>query len=177
MTLFGLDIKIETIIAPPISGLPAIVCHHSLQAALVTASDYPSPSVIENLKENVERFRDSSNEREINVVPYNWSEPVTELLSLNHGRKYDIVMCAECLWHHDSHNILAQSIMDVLRVGGHLLMSFSHHIPGLESNDLAFFAILERNNFSIVGKHTYDSVHMWSDRAVEIYVYELERKE
>ena len=66
--------------------------------------------------------------------------------------QFDVAIAAECLWRHDSHKILLQSLSDSVKPGGHAILSFSHHVPGVEHKDLEFFdlALQSGNAFFII---------------------------
>lgn len=182
------------------AGLPSLICH-KLGAALVTSSDYPARSVTRNLISNAARnilcdhtlglqtsclSSDNEDDRAVQdnlqlsekkfyVIEHIWGETASPLLDPLYGvsDKYDVVIASECLWKSDTHEDFAHSINNVLKPGGVCLMSFSHHIPGLESKDLAFFKIMERNNFSVINVHEVAVPHMWSDKCAVVYIYEL----
>lgn len=164
------------------AGLPSLTAC-SLGAANVCATDYPSISVIANLKKNVARYAQHDNKyahdnsdklhNGIAVIPYKWGEDFHPLLSVNKHEKYDVVLSAECLWHHDSHESLAKSIKGVLKPGGRLYLTFSHHIPGAEDADLRFFDLLKELEFEIIAKTSVQAPKQWSDEQKDIYLYEL----
>lgn len=60
-----------------------------------------------------------------------------------------------------------------INLGGTVYLSFSHHIPGNESVDLNFFKIIKKFNIKIIDIKEVIAPHMWSDRKVIIYIYEL----
>lgn len=152
------------------AGLPSIVCS-LLGASRVCASDYPSKAVIENLNKNVTRNCNSSSS--ISVVPHLWGESVVDLLQRNDGNLYDLVVAAECLWHHTSHPLLITSISNVLKPGGSAIITFSHHVPGLENDDLNFFTLAEQQGLKLMEKKSFSAPHMWSDKQATIFLYEL----
>ena len=90
------------------AGLPSLVCGR-LSAELVCSSDYPSKSVIDVLRRNIDvntkhtrcgtgdngKFgRDTT---EYHIVEHIWGEDASPLKMANHNRKYDIILAAECL--------------------------------------------------------------------------------
>ena len=164
------------------AGLPAIACY-KMGAACVCASDYPSSSVIANLSENIIRNADRStsmillqNTAKIGCISHIWGSDVDELISFNNGVLYDVVIASECLWHHESHGIFLQSVAAVLRDDGSFILSYSHHIPGMEPADDAFFAEAARHGFRVANRRVVLSKHMWSEKEVEIYIVELIRQ-
>ena len=52
-------------------------------------------------------------------------------------------------------------------------ISFSHHVPGLESDDLQFFELAGARGLVTVATRYFQAPHMWSDKEVDIYIYEL----
>lgn len=181
------------------AGLPSLICS-KIGASCVTSSDYPAPSVIQNLRtnalrnvanvcsvkekadDNVTNFTNENSpsgdncrliERNFHVIEHTWGEDVTPLLQPLQGGLYDIVIASECLWKSDTHENFATSIDNVLKPGGTAHLSFSHHIPGLESNDLSFFDILKRRNFTVTRTTETIVPHMWSDRSAVVYIYDV----
>ena len=209
------------------AGLPSLVCRR-LGSAIITASDYPAPTVISNLFENMiyneqnkqslqsdlssdtdkgvtindneentndcktqnkesqneesqnkesqneeSQNKESQNERDFHVIEHTWGQDVTQLLAPLHGCLYDVVIASECLWKADTHEDFIISINNVLKPGGTLFLSFSHHIPGLEKNDLAFFDIIVKKSFSVVSIKPISVKHMWSEKLATVYIYEL----
>jgi EEF1A N-terminal glycine/lysine methyltransferase len=180
------------------AGLPSLICH-KIGAAIVTSTDYPAPSVIQNLRNNAlknivnvssmkEIPDDTANisnensaaennhrliERNFHVIEHTWGEDVTSLLQPLSDSLYDNVIASECLWKSDTHESFAMSIDNVLKPGGTAYLSFSHHIPGLENNDLSFFEILKRRNFTVTRTTEIIVPHMWSDRSAVVYIYDV----
>lgn len=127
-------------------GLPSLVCFSLGGTRLITATDYPAPSVIFNLKENVNRNTLTNNVLDNNlnknkssvyVIEHEWGTDVHDLLIPLQSKDnetdiilYDIIIASECLWKADTHESFITSIKSVLKVGGSVFLSFSHHIPG-----------------------------------------------
>lgn len=182
------------------AGLPSLICHR-VGAAIVTSSDYPARSVTRNLIRNASRnilyndapaaqssrqengneedcvVRDNLllSEKNFYVIEHVWGETVSPLLYPLQAasEKYDVVIASECLWKSDTHEDFANSINSVMKPGGVCFISFSHHMPGLESKDLAFFEIMERKSFSVTNVSEVSVPHMWSDKCAIVYIYEL----
>jgi EEF1A N-terminal glycine/lysine methyltransferase len=154
------------------AGLPSIVAG-KLGAKLVCASDFPSPPVITTLEKNIIANNVDSI---VKVVPHIWSEDVSPILTLNKDEKYDIILAAECLWKHDSHPLLLQSILDTIKPNGILILTYSHHIPGLEAADDAFITSCSEQGFALEERIVSEGKHMWSDRIVDIYTCTLRYK-
>ena len=81
------------------AGLPSLVCN-KLGASVVCATDYPAESVINVLQENIDRNMNIENGDMI-VMPHKWGDDCTELLGINGGQKFDVVLASECLWRHE----------------------------------------------------------------------------
>lgn len=141
------------------SGIPSMLSA-KLGAKLVCASDYPSPSVLDNLRRNCER----NGADQVHVAGHIWGEDASPLLDLNCGSYYDIAMAAECLWRHECHSVLLQSILSTLKSdGGKLFLTYSHHIPGLEAEDDAFVAAAMTSGFSVETQEQEEAPHMWNE--------------
>eukprot|EP01038_Epipyxis_sp_PR26KG_P015008 gene15008-20193_t len=148
------------------AGLPSLTCHQNF-AKLVCASDYPANEVINNLKLNIlnnkkindisvmstNDSRSDASDGIIEVIPHIWGESVEELITVNNGNCYDVVIAAECLWNHNSHQVFLNSINSVLKPRGYLFISYSHHIPGLENEDLNFFKLASQLGIHITESH------------------------
>ena len=161
------------------AGLPSLVAL-SLGAKMVVATDYPSPSVIENLSRNLANHSLSlprSPSTSFRVISHVWSDErsLSDIMQANNGESFDVALAAECLWRHELHSDLAASLHRVLRVGGRALITFSHHIPGREAHDLQFFEIAESIDLRVASKSSVLAPHMWSDKSVDIFLYELEK--
>jgi hypothetical protein len=70
-----------------------------LGARFVCCSDYPSPTVMENLDKNIER--NQLDRRRIQVVPYIWGDDTEAMFSANGGHPFDMLLASECLWRHE----------------------------------------------------------------------------
>lgn len=157
------------------AGLPSLVCGRLL-AKRVCSSDYPSQTVIDVLKDNIAANTSTGAVQctEHHVVPHIWGEDVTPLTSVNNNEKFDVVLAAECLWKHDSHDVFIISIINSIRIGGTLMLSFSHHIAGLEACDLEFLVKLAAAGFAEREHVVVKANHMWdTDRLVDIHIVVL----
>lgn len=172
------------------AGLPSLTCH-KIGASITTASDYPAPSLILNLRNNTKNNHNCSCSikkpesgtssdigtmqyyNHLYVIEHIWGEDTSPLQSPLNGGMYDVIIASECLWKSDTHESFATSINNVLKPGGTVHMSFSHHIPGLESVDLSFFEIMKSKNFIVVNIKAVAVQHMWNDGSATVYIYEL----
>ncbi|CAH0478086.1 unnamed protein product [Peronospora belbahrii] len=91
--------------------------------------------------------------------------------------KFDIAVVAECLWLHHLHEDLLKSIDSCLTRNGKAFVSFAHHVPGHEQNDLSFFAKAKKlYGFDAVHLDTLATPHVFSaGLVVEQYLYVLTR--
>ena len=158
------------------AGLPSLVAR-SLGARRVVATDFPSPPVLANLARNIEEnSAQLSGSLPSVVLGHRWGEDTAPVLAANDGRRFDVALCAECLWKHDQHGILLSSLRELVSVGGLALVSFSHHVPGLEQRDLGFFALAEESGFRAVHVEDVPARHMWNEStSVSMHIYRLER--
>ncbi len=151
------------------AGLPSIVAA-KIGARRVCASDYPSKMVIETLQSNI----NTNNVMDrVFAQDHVWGDSVDSLLEANDMEQYDIVLAAECLWKHETHESFLRSISSVLKPGGLLLLSYSPHVPGLEDCDDRFLQLCGDFQLSIVDSKIVTAKHMWSDRETDMYVYTM----
>jgi nicotinamide N-methyltransferase len=180
MVLLGTSIAWETTSVVELGaggGLPSMV-GLSLGAKTVAATDFPADLVLANLARNLtahaEAVQANSN---ISVVKHLWGSDVADIVELNSGQKFTVVLAAECLWKHEQHALLLQSIDALLADNGIAFISFSHHIPGLEKEDLRFFEFAENDfHFKVKALQTVEAPHMWDElKKSNIYIYSLEK--
>ena len=66
-------------------------------------------------------------------------------------------------------------MVQLMRPGGRVLVAFSHHVPNKEAEDLRFFTrAVDTHGFIITNSVTYKAPHLWSDREIDLFVYELQ---
>lgn len=150
------------------AGLPSIVCS-KLGADLVCASDYPSKAVIAALQRNLHH-----NQVDAQVVEHIWGEPADALLAANQGKRYDLILAAECLWRHDCHQTLVASITACLKDTGKVVLTYSHHIPGMEDEDDRFFSLCAEQGLQVSRRTVLQGKHMWSEKIVDVFLCVLE---
>ena len=172
------------------AGLPSLVCGR-LGAQLICSSDYPSSSVMHNLEQNIVRNASCSEDNKDRAAPphevgtsfvmrpkhhtveHIWGESVEPLLAVNQQLRYDVLVAAECIWKQSSHDVFIMSIINTITKGGHLFLSFSHHIPGREQDNYNFIDQLYKKGFSLTFEYCVPAKHMWTDRLVDMYIYVL----
>ncbi|KAG6615393.1 putative methyltransferase [Phytophthora cinnamomi] len=91
--------------------------------------------------------------------------------------RFDVAVVAECLWLHHLHGDLLKSIDACLAPEGKVFVSFAHHVPGHEQNDLSFFTKAKQlYGFDAVHLDTLASPHVFNaDLLVDQYLYMLTR--
>ena len=146
-------------------GLPSLVCS-KLEADFICSTDYPSDCVIQTLNNNI---NNNYNNEKKNVVclPHIWGEEVLSLLQPlqsycnDANAKYDVAISCECLWKHENHLSLVNSIISTLKVKGFLYLTYSHHMPGKEDKDNNFITLLLERNFSVVYNEIIVGYDQW----------------
>ncbi|ETW05819.1 hypothetical protein H310_03497 [Aphanomyces invadans] len=133
------------------SALPSLVAlHHGAKVAVMT--DYPADVLLQNIRANVERNQALLNNGLPVVVGHLWGSDVTDVVvhsqhhtgdPSNPSPRFDVAIVAECLWMHREHHNLAKSIDECLAPNGTAFICFSHHVPGVEHCDLAFFDVVK----------------------------------
>jgi hypothetical protein len=76
------------------------------------------------------------------------------------------------------HDELLSTISSTLSSTGTAIIAFSHHIPGVEERDLAFFSLAtSRFDLLVTNISTTQCPHMWTTgRIVDLFIYELQKK-
>eukprot|EP00744_Colponema_vietnamica_P012271 GILI01017237.1.p1 GENE.GILI01017237.1~~GILI01017237.1.p1 ORF type:complete len:281 (+),score=29.83 GILI01017237.1:101-943(+) len=177
------------------AALPSLLSLH-LGAKKVVSSDYPNKSLLECVLSNLQgNFPDlvcpaviepessclpsspsdellqSPSSHRAFAVGYKWGGDPFQLLQCNDGLRFDVVIMAEVLWIHQEHSNLVKTLSLVLKPGGIALVSFCHHIPGLEAQDLAFFELAKEAQFSVEFIETQQQKHVFRDCSVPVYLY------
>ena len=156
------------------AGLPSLACLRK-GCSRVIATDYPAEKVLKTLELNLSRGEGCKDR--YGVISHIWGEDVTNIIVLNHNQLFDIAIASECLWRHECHEALAKSLSSLLAIDGHVYLSYSHHVPGLEQNDDEFFVIAERYHLILLSKQEVIVKHMWSDKQVPSYICILKKTE
>ena len=143
------------------AALPSLAAlRHGAVAAVIT--DHPTPRLLEVIQRNLtlnEPVLGAHAVAHAAVTGHLWGTdlaPLRRCLAQARGEAegscageglqggFDVVLVGECLWLHDEHSNLCATIANALNPGGLALVSFSHHIPGLEERDLDFFSLAQR---------------------------------
>ncbi|KAL4156975.1 hypothetical protein PRNP1_006001 [Phytophthora ramorum] len=185
------------------SALPSLVAlHFGAKVAMIT--DYPNDLLLKNIETNIRRNDKLLGSGRHQVRGHLWGSDTAELLSCLEDSstegtdsskdddqgpesskcgdesvkdQFDVVVIAECLWLHHLHSDLLKSIDSCLAPDGKVFVSFAHHVPGHEQNDLSFFTKAKKLcGFDAVHVDTLASPHIFNaDLLVDQYLYVLTR--
>lgn len=145
------------------AGLPSLVCAH-LEAKCVVVTDYPDAALIENLKRNIESFKNEIKETKkvddvkssIVVEGHCWGEDCQNIL--NHveafdGEKpgFDILVLADLLFNHSEHGKLLDTVQRTLKKqeDAKALVFFTPYRPWLLEKDLMFFDVARASGMKV----------------------------
>ncbi|KAG7378438.1 hypothetical protein PHYPSEUDO_010098 [Phytophthora pseudosyringae] len=184
------------------SALPSLVALH-FGANVAVMTDYPNDLLLRNMETNIKRNEHLLGSGRREVRGHLWGSDTAGLLrcldestpastaeaddavkereraAAGDGVKarFDVAVVAECLWLHDLHEDLLKSIDACLTPGGKVFVSFAHHVPGHEENDLSFFTKAKKIcGFDAVHLDTLASPHIFNaERIVDQYLYVLTR--
>ncbi|POS82552.1 hypothetical protein EPUL_005155 [Erysiphe pulchra] len=132
------------------AGLPSLVCAH-LEAECVVATDYPDAALIENLKRNIESFKNKAEKSgdvksRILVEGHCWGENCQNILNhviVSDGEKpgFDVLVLADLLFNHSEHEKLLATVQSTLKKqeDAEALVFFTPYRPWLLEKDLMFF--------------------------------------
>jgi predicted nicotinamide N-methyase len=160
------------------TALPAMVASKA-DAALVVATDYPDPTIIDNMKKLV----DMNNCTNMHVLSHIWGDQeqaqCLTAFTTNHG--FDIILLAEVLWKDTYllHRSLLESVdVCVKRPGGVIFLSLVHR-PTMDhraEHDLEFLQLAEKE-FNLKSTYLY-SCKKYPDAMeredVEVFIYRLD---
>ncbi|UIZ24752.1 hypothetical protein KXD40_006649 [Peronospora effusa] len=159
--------------------------------------DYPNELLLKNIASNIHRNESLLGNGRHEVCGHLWGSDTAGLLrcldesqcvktSMSEGEdlrrmdvktRFDVAVVAECLWLHHLHEDLLKSIDSCLTPCGKAFVSFAHHVPGHEQNDLSFFTKAKKlYGFNAVHLDTLASPHVFNaDLFVDQYLYVLTR--
>jgi nicotinamide N-methyltransferase len=154
------------------AALPSLVALN-LGAEQVVTTDYPNENILgvirRNISANLAKLGDSPVPRST-VVGHLWGSTCPE----EYSESFDVALVAECLWKHAQHISLLESIGRFLRPGGTVVLSYAHHIPGLEADDDAFFFLASAAGFTTKDIEARSMRQMWdADKTTTQYLKEL----
>ncbi|KAI3656289.1 hypothetical protein MP638_004446 [Amoeboaphelidium occidentale] len=92
-------------------GLPGLVCS-LMGASMSVITEYPDESIMAVLEKNI-----SVNNINDNCIAmgHAWGCDVTEVLKVNGGNKYDVVLVADCIWMEEQHAVLLESCRNLVK--------------------------------------------------------------
>mgnify|MGYP006096838615 CR=1 FL=1 len=159
------------------AGLPSIVSARC-GATHVIATDYPEPSVIEELRKNV--VINVEDKKTIQVMGHSWgTDDCGDMSSHFPTPRIDVILAADTLWLHDQHKNLFQTLRECLtQTGSVAYFTYQHH----NEHAPAFFELVEQYNHQKEGstessstgevdrrqyKVAHVSQHGWGGRELE----------
>jgi len=122
------------------------------------ASDYPDTELIDNITQNAALLGDKERERFV-AEGFLWGSSPERLLSLNNGKKYDLLFLCDLVFNHSEHLKLLQSCLALISPSGRIWCVFSHYRTWLKDRDLAFLQLAsEYFEMELVESKKYDHV-------------------
>jgi len=157
-------------------------------------TDYPDDRIVNSIRRTVERNAEACrSDHRVDVIGYEWGTDVTSirratssLFSLQSEKEklaenndaavptpnnfsFDVILLSECLWIHRTHAALAESIHKLLNpTTGIVLLTYAHHVPGMEEKDDSFFDIM-KEKYGLITTHveTRSMQYMWDEKKKE----------
>ncbi|KAL6929672.1 nicotinamide n-methyltransferase [Hanseniaspora valbyensis] len=120
------------------AGLPSIIAGLN-EAKTVVCTDYPDVELIQNIRDNVEKYNQNNN---VFVEGYIWGNPyddIVKYLPNEEEKKFDLIIMSDLVFNHTEHHKLLKTGKDLLAKDGKILVVFSPHRPWLLNDDLQFF--------------------------------------
>jgi nicotinamide N-methyltransferase len=151
------------------AGLPSIVVG-KMEPRLLCASDYPSPTVLATLQKNL-----VNNQVTGHVVGHVWGTDVSPLLRAINGERYDVIVASECIWRHECHDDLLTTITGCVGDGGVVIMTYSHHIPGLEEEDDRFLQKALASGLTVEEQKTIEIKSQWDPDKTKLLYFVMLR--
>ena len=175
------------------TGLPSLMAL-ACQSRYSILTDYPDDDVIQSIRETVglnwDVCRDPRNR--VSVVGHKWGSSVESIQGAvrqlratsadNHedhvSTEFDAIFLSECLWMHRSHSDLAKSLSRLLHPDGYALVTYSHHVPGCEAADDAFFSFCEEHyDIGTIHEESQEMEYMWNpEKSLRVYLRVLSRR-
>ena len=160
------------------AGLPSILSV-LMDAAHVIATDYPEPSVIAELKRNMDDNILSKNQRRtVQVMGHSWgTNDCGDLPAQFPSRRIDVILAADTLWLHDQHDNLFSTLKKCLtHVGSVSYFTYQHHNEHAPS----FFEMIVNYSKSEGREGTYEVAHVgsygWGGRELDEFDSDDEEK-
>ncbi|OLL26661.1 Protein N-methyltransferase nnt1 [Neolecta irregularis DAH-3] len=126
------------------AALPGIIA--ALNGAQLTViTDYPDIELVENIRYNVEKNIDDPRGKVI-VEGYLWGNSPESFLP---GEKFDVLILSDLVFNHSEHAKLISTCKKTLCREGKILVSFIHHRPYKQAEDLRFLVLAEEGGFEV----------------------------
>ena len=143
------------------AGLPSILAAKA-GARMVVCTDYPDRELVANIECNIQSLLTAEEQTRCRAAGYLWGASPEELLALNDGQPFDMIIMCDVIFNHSEHRRLLQSATACMAAaGGVIWCVFSHYRPWYMDRDLALFT-LATDEFSLadrlVERHQYDSI-------------------
>ena len=171
------------------SALPSLVAL-AQGSSFTMITDYPDSQILQAIRETVGMNWMTCDDPKgrVRVLGHEWGTDVDDLISClpsnpseletYHRSYFDLAILSECLWMHRCHQALAASLDKILHpTHGVAILTYAHHIPGLEKDDDAFFDICERyHGLRIIQKTSHEMEYMWdSSKTITVFLVLLDR--
>jgi len=175
------------------TGLPSLMAL-ACRSRYSILTDYPDDDVLQSIRETVglnwDVCRDPRNR--VSVVGHKWGSsiesiqgavrqvcPTADADKEDHvSTEFDAIFLSECLWMHRSHSDLAKSLSRLLHPQGYALVTYSHHVPGCEAADDAFFRLCEEHyDICTIREESREMEYMWNpEQSLQVHLRVLSRR-
>lgn len=169
------------------TALPSLVAA-AFHSKLTVITDYPDASVLQCLRETVGYNWEACQRPtgRIAVVGHEWGTSIDDISKVFQQpdndadtieSTFDVAFLSECLWLHRCHSALIHSLDRLLHpVTGKAIVTYAHHVPGMEAADDAFFELAAISGLDITERSEHEMEYMWdSDKRITVYLRVLSR--
>jgi nicotinamide N-methyltransferase len=141
-------------------------------ASNVVATDYPEREIIDILQQNIKGNVPCDYQSKIHALGYLWGSDTRELIDLNGGHKYDIIIMSDLLFNHSEHEKMMKTCTSVLSPDGSVIVAYSHHRPHLAHKDLDFFEVANRHGMEVAHESIHKMGVMFEEDPGDVYLRE-----